>query len=285
MFLFIGGAMGYVSTISTKIEQILCARGYTDQLSGLSGALILLCGFFASFGFGVLAYKTKRLILILRSAGVVSILAMVLMAYFFRQPNSSAAIIASCALLGTAALGVYPLALELVVECTYPVDQAIGTAFLFLSSAIQGVLLMQVEHYLGSPLSEAEMEVQSCVEPGEDGHQQPKNYGSYLNFITVYMIVLILIFMAFFRTDMKRTRADEAAVKVRADAVAEAERATVSSIVRDSESSPSVLVVADGEGFREEDEPLVDKEGSPESGSTGSSSLENGSIKSQQRGP
>ena len=67
MFLFIGGAMGYVSTISTKIEQILCARGYTDQLSGLSGALILLCGFFASFGFGVLAYKTKRLILILRS--------------------------------------------------------------------------------------------------------------------------------------------------------------------------------------------------------------------------
>ena len=34
MFLFVGGAMGYVSTISTKIEQILCSRGYSDQIAG-----------------------------------------------------------------------------------------------------------------------------------------------------------------------------------------------------------------------------------------------------------
>lgn len=33
MFLFVGGAMGYVSAISTKIEQILCASGYSDQVS------------------------------------------------------------------------------------------------------------------------------------------------------------------------------------------------------------------------------------------------------------
>jgi hypothetical protein len=39
----------------------------------------------------------------------------------------------SCAFMGIFALGVYPLALELIVECTYPVDQAIGTAFIFLS--------------------------------------------------------------------------------------------------------------------------------------------------------
>ena len=35
MFLFVGGAMGYVSCISTKIEQIMCARGYSDQVSGI----------------------------------------------------------------------------------------------------------------------------------------------------------------------------------------------------------------------------------------------------------
>ncbi len=32
MFLFVGGAMGYISCISTKIEQIMCARGYSDQV-------------------------------------------------------------------------------------------------------------------------------------------------------------------------------------------------------------------------------------------------------------
>lgn len=60
-----------------------------------------------------------------------------LMSYFMRLPDVEVAIIFSCSLLGIAALGCYPIALELVVECTFPIDQAIGTAFLFLSSAIQ----------------------------------------------------------------------------------------------------------------------------------------------------
>ncbi len=52
------------------------------------------------------------------------------------------------------------------------------------------------------------MAIQTCVEPGDHGHQQPKDYGSYLNFITCYMCVLILVFAVFFRTEMKRTKAD-----------------------------------------------------------------------------
>ena len=34
LFMFVGGAMGYVSAISTKIEQMLCSRGYSDQIAG-----------------------------------------------------------------------------------------------------------------------------------------------------------------------------------------------------------------------------------------------------------
>ena len=33
-FLSVGGATGYVNTISTKIEQILCSVGYSDQIAG-----------------------------------------------------------------------------------------------------------------------------------------------------------------------------------------------------------------------------------------------------------
>ena len=39
------------------------------------------------------------------------------------KPNQGAAIAVCCALIGFFALGVYPLGLELIVECTYPVDQ------------------------------------------------------------------------------------------------------------------------------------------------------------------
>ena len=112
--------------------------------------------------------------------------------------------------MGIFALGVYPIALELIVECTYPVDQAIGTAFIFLSSALQGVFLMEVENFLGKPLSEEAMLIQSCVAPGDSGHQQPKDYSTYLYVINSYMVFFIIVFIIFFKTEMKRTKADVA---------------------------------------------------------------------------
>ena len=52
-----------------------------------------------------------------------SIVSMCMLAYFMRVPDMGVAIVVTCILLGTFALGCYPLALELVVEATYPVDQ------------------------------------------------------------------------------------------------------------------------------------------------------------------
>ncbi len=159
--------MGYVSTLCTKIEQIMCSRGYSDQvryimsfeqlqtqyqdsfqLSGLAGSLIFLMGFLASFPIGILAYKTNRPITICKLFGLGSIGSLGLLCYFLRLPDVGVGIVTSCAMLGIFALGCYPLAMELMVECTYPVDQAIGAALILLSSAFQGVLLMQVNSLL-----------------------------------------------------------------------------------------------------------------------------------------
>ena len=67
-------------------------------------------------------------------------------------------------------------------------------------------LHIQVEGYLGPPLSDEDMEIQTCIEPGEAGHEQPKDYSNYLNFITGYMTFFILVFIFFFRTEMKRCK-------------------------------------------------------------------------------
>merc|ERR1711974_162809 len=190
LFMFVGGAMGYVSAISTKIEQMLCSRGYSDQIAGLSGSMILFMGFVASFPMGYISYKTKNPVKITKVCGFVVITSLILLGYFMRIPDQSAAIIVSCILLGIFALGPYPLALELIVECTYPVDQAIGTALIFLSSALQGVVLMEFENYYGSlesaTLTPKDRKVQTCIMIGQDeghGHQEPKDYSNYLNFI------------------------------------------------------------------------------------------------------
>ena len=65
--------------------------------------------------------------------------------------------------------------------------------YVFCSSALQGVLLMEVENALGQPLSDEEMLIQSCVDPNDLGHQQPMNYQNYLYVINGYMIFFILV--------------------------------------------------------------------------------------------
>ena len=123
MFLFLGGGMGYVNTIWTKIEQILCSVGYSDQFAGLTVSLLTFTGFLASFLFGIIAYRTKKPILICKLSGLFVIISLVMMDYFMRLPNNASAIIVSCVLFGIFSFGPYPLALELIVECTYPCDQ------------------------------------------------------------------------------------------------------------------------------------------------------------------
>ena len=59
-------------------------------------------------------------------------------------------------------------------------------AFIYLSSGIQGTVLMVIDFIL-------------------------VDYGMYLDFITVYMVTLTVLFMIFFKTEMKRTNADNAA--------------------------------------------------------------------------
>ena len=40
------------------------------------------------------------------------------------------------------------------------------------------------------------------------GNQQPKDYSVYLNFITVYIILIGLSFIIFFKTELKRSNVD-----------------------------------------------------------------------------
>ena len=104
--------------------QVITIYNYTQNFfKGLSGSLILFMGFLASFPMGLISYKTKKPVLLTKLCGIVVITSLVLLGYFMREPNQSAAIITSSCLLGIFALGPYPLALELIVECTYPVDQ------------------------------------------------------------------------------------------------------------------------------------------------------------------
>ena len=67
---------------------------------------------------------------------------------------------------------------------------------------------MGAENALYRPLSEAEMEIQTCSEKGDTSHEQAKDYSPYAIFITSYAAVFVIIYILFFHPEMKRTNAD-----------------------------------------------------------------------------
>ena len=67
---------------------------------------------------------------------------------------------------------------------------------------------MGAENALYRPLSEAEMEIQTCSEKGDTSHEQAKDYSPYAIFITTYAGVFVVLYILFFHPEMKRTNAD-----------------------------------------------------------------------------
>ena len=47
----------------------------------------------------------------------------------------------------------YPTMLELAVEATYPICEALVVALISVSSSVQGVTIMELDHYLATPIS------------------------------------------------------------------------------------------------------------------------------------
>ena len=68
----------------------------------------------------------------------------ILVAEFMRKSEQSVMIAFCCAVFGIFGFGMYPIGLELAVENTYPVDEAAGTALIFLSGQIQGSILIMI---------------------------------------------------------------------------------------------------------------------------------------------
>jgi len=211
MFFVLGGNMSFISTLATKMEQIMCSVGYSDELAGGTCTLVILVGAVGTVVLGILAEKTRKIVEITKLCCLGMIVCVIIMSYLLLLPDVGVYILISAGFLGLFAIGVFPLALEVAVEATFPADQATVTCFIFFSSSVQGVFLMTIENWLGYPLPDKYKDIETCTiaEAGQStdgsGHLQPKDYTYYLLFVTLYLLVLILIYMFFFKTELRRT--------------------------------------------------------------------------------
>merc|ERR1719460_2240173 len=187
MFFVLGGNMSFISTLATKMEQIMCSVGYSDEIAGLTCTVVIIVGALGTVILGVLAEKTRKIVEITKMCCLGNIVCVIIMSYLLLLPDVGVYILISAGFLGFFAIGVFPLALEVAVEATFPADQATVTCFIFFSSSVQGVFLMTIENWLGYPLSEEYQEKETCTLKGEDAveagggeHLVPRDYTYYL---------------------------------------------------------------------------------------------------------
>ncbi|XP_053321779.1 solute carrier family 49 member A3 [Spea bombifrons] len=210
LMLCFGAGLGLFTAFSTFLEQILCFKGYPNFFSGVCGALLIFFGVVGALVCGLYVDRTKKFTEVVKICFSLTALANIAFAVAsnFRNQNILLAII--CSLFGFFGFAIYPIAMELAVECSYPVGEGTSTGLAFVSGQIQGLIYMLLFQSLTKPVTASSSS--SC------GTNQIEIYDWSVS--TLIMAGLSSLgscaFVIFFNTDYKRllaeantTRSDE----------------------------------------------------------------------------
>ncbi|XP_065053341.1 solute carrier family 49 member A3-like isoform X2 [Rhopilema esculentum] len=207
MFVF-GFGVALFSTITSLLEQIICPRGYDNDIAGLCGALVIVGGLLFSGIAGVYVDKTKRFEetakVFMLLAAIMSCLVLVSTSLF----NQTTLLCIVFFLFGATCLGVAPICLELGVECTYPVDEATSAGLQWMFGQFIGVFLMLGLPELGTKLTPEEQQHSVCNIPGSHNNLDSKDLTNALISVTVVLTVIVLIFVIGFKAEYKRLYAE-----------------------------------------------------------------------------
>ena len=105
MFMFLGGCMSFISCLATKMEQIMCSVGYSDEKAGLACTIVIIVGAGGTVLFGLMAQKTGKIVEITKLCCFGAIVCVLVMSYLLLMPGVELYIFISAGFLGLFALG------------------------------------------------------------------------------------------------------------------------------------------------------------------------------------
>ncbi|XP_018535134.1 solute carrier family 49 member A3 [Lates calcarifer] len=155
LLLCFGSGIAVFTCFSTLLEQILCVHGYTNDFAGLCGALFIVFGVVGAGALGLYVDKTKKFIEATKINMSFTALACIAFSVVSLMPEQKAAVAAICSFFGFFGFSIYPVAMELSVECSYPVGEATSAGLIFVSGQVQSVLYIILLQALTTRLSES----------------------------------------------------------------------------------------------------------------------------------
>uniref|UniRef100_A0A1A8IEM2 Major facilitator superfamily domain containing 7 n=2 Tax=Nothobranchius kuhntae TaxID=321403 RepID=A0A1A8IEM2_NOTKU len=150
-----GSGIAVFTCFTTLLEQILCVQGYTNDFAGLCGALFIGVGVFGSAVFGFYVDKSKKFMEVIKINISMTALCCITFSVVCLLPQQKVAIAVVCALFGLFGFSIYPVAMELSVECSYPVGEATSAGLIFVSGQIQSVVYIVILQALTKQLADS----------------------------------------------------------------------------------------------------------------------------------
>ncbi|KAG7237978.1 hypothetical protein INR49_031494 [Caranx melampygus] len=181
LLLCFGSGIAVFTCFSTLLEQILCVQGYTNNFAGLCGALFIVFGIVGAGALGLFVDKTKMFNEATKINMSFTALACIAFAVSEHNnnnnnnnnnsssssskitmrgqvslmPQQEVAVAAVCSLFGFFGFSIYPVAMELSVECSYPVGEATSAGLIFVSGQVQSVLYIVLLQALTKRLADS----------------------------------------------------------------------------------------------------------------------------------
>ncbi|TSK45880.1 Major facilitator superfamily domain-containing protein 7 [Bagarius yarrelli] len=162
-----GSGIGIFTCFSTLLDQILCVKGYSNDFAGLCGALFILFGVFGAAFLGLFVDKTKLFTESIKISMCLTSLVCTAFAVVSQLGEQKVIIGAVCALFGLFGFAIYPIAMELSVECSYPVGEATSAGLVFISGQIQSIVYTTLLTTLTTKLTDSS---QSVCAAGDDAN-------------------------------------------------------------------------------------------------------------------
>jgi FLVCR family MFS transporter 7 len=194
-----GGGIGLLSTLVTILDQLLCTHGYPDGFVGLCSGLLFGIGLIGATIMSIFVDKTRKFEETSKIGFGVCACALISFIIITRYSHMDVVLALLCAVSGFFGLALYPICLELSVECSFPVAEGTSAGFLVLSGQIQAALytiLMTLNVDANTRQS------QMC-----DGGEIISIY-AIVGFITVTG-VLAIVFVQLFHCDYRRQCIEE----------------------------------------------------------------------------
>ncbi|EFQ35835.1 major facilitator superfamily transporter [Colletotrichum graminicola] len=140
--------VGFFNSISSLLNQMMRPYGFSDEDSGIAGALLIVVGLVFSAVTSPILDRTKKFLPAVKIA--VPVIGLCYLAFVWMpETRSVAGPYVVLAVLGASSFALVPVALELLIELSHPVSpevtstiawaggQALGAVFIIISDALQ----------------------------------------------------------------------------------------------------------------------------------------------------